>query len=52
MYLADENIKVMLFSLPLFVICLFPWLFYFIYLFIFCLFRAQPVAYGDSQARG
>ena len=24
----------------------------FIYLFIYCLFRAAPVAYGGSQARG
>ena len=26
--------------------------FYFIYLFIFCLFRAAGVTYGSSQARG
>jgi len=24
----------------------------FIYLFVFCLFRAAPAAYGGSQARG
>ena len=31
-------------ALPLFHLC--------IYLFIFCLFRATPTAYGGSQARG
>ena len=32
----------------------FPWFsFYlFIYFFVFCLFRAKPMAYGDSQAKG
>ena len=27
-------------------------IFYFYFFFVFCLFRAASVAYGDSQARG
>ena len=32
--------------------CLFSLVGLFIYLFIYCLFRAAPVAYGGSLARG
>ena len=37
-----------------FVIKNYPWknLLIFLFLFVFCLFRAVPVAYGGSQARG
>ena len=30
----------------------FPFLFLFFFLFFFLLYRAAPVAYGDSQAKG
>ena len=37
-------------SLP--ALCPFPLVFFYICIFIFCLFRAASTAYGDSQARG
>ena len=31
----------------------FDWIFWFVcFVFVFCLFRAEPMAYGGSQARG
>ena len=32
--------------------CQFNHLFFFLSIFFFCLFRAAPIVYGDSQARG